>query len=128
MPEIDHLPTLVHYFLSHVRGQRADACLIFRHDGAVASLTWAELARDAMRMARALGSLGVQPGDRVALASPNRMEWIVADLAILALGAVNVPLHASLTGPQMQFQIVDSGSKAVIVAGDEQLEKLATAE
>lgn len=128
MPEIPHLPTLVHYFARHVREHAAEPCLIFRREGKVASFVWSELAQHAVRMADALESLGVKPGDRVALASPNRKEWIVADLAMLMLGAVNVPLHASLAGPQMQFQIVDSGATAVLLSGDEQAEKLASAE
>lgn len=127
MPEIPHLPTLVHYFARHVREHAAEPCLIFRRDGRIVSFTWSELAGRAMRMAKALESLGVTVGDRVAIASPNRWEWIVADLAVLSLGGVNVPLHASLTGPQMRFQIVDSGARAVLLAGDEQAEKLATA-
>lgn len=127
MPEIPHLPTLLHYFARHVREHAAEPCLFFRQNGKITSLTWEQLAKHALRMTVALESLGVKPGDRVTLASPNRHEWIIADLAILALGAVNVPLHASLTGQQMQFQIVDSGSKAVLLSGDDQAEKLAAA-
>jgi len=45
--------------------------------------------------------LGVEPGDRVALLSENRWEWAVADFAVLAMGAVDVPLYQTLTPEQM---------------------------
>ncbi len=58
------------------------------------------------------------------MVSPNRYEWIVCDLAIQLARAVHVPVHASLSGPQIAHQIVDSGAVAVILSGEEQAEKL----
>lgn len=128
MTDVLRRPTLVHHLAGHVRTQPDVPCVFFRRQGVIVSRTWSEFGRDVVRMATALVSLGAKAGDRVALASPNRYEWLVADMAILGLGAVNVPLHASLTGPQMRFQIVDSESTILIVSGDEQLDKLKTAE
>ena len=128
MIDVHRRPTLVHHLAGHVRAQPDVPCVFFRCQGVIVSRTWSEFGRDVMRMATALESLGAKVGDRIALASPNRYEWVVADLAILGLGAVNVPLHASLTGPQMRFQIVDSESAILIVSGDEQLDKLRAAE
>ena len=87
-------------------------------------LSWREVGHDVRRMAAALIGLGVQPGERVIMLSPNRYEWIVCDLAIQLARAVHVPVHASLSGPQIAHQIVDSGAVAVILSGEEQTEKL----
>ncbi len=57
--------------------------------------------------------------------SENRYEWIVADLAILLSGAIHVPVHASLTGPQIAYQIRDSGARVVLVSTPQQAAKLA---
>ncbi|MFM7845017.1 MAG: AMP-binding protein, partial [Planctomycetota bacterium] len=55
--------------------------------------TWSELAADVWSMTEWLASQSVQPGERVVHVAENRYEWILTDLALLALGAVHVPLH-----------------------------------
>lgn len=67
---------------------------------------------------------GIQRGDRVALVSENRWEWPVVDFAILAIGAVSVPLYQTLTPEQMGYILRDSGSKAFILSGKAQFKKL----
>ena len=67
---------------------------------------------------------GVQPGERVGLLSENRVEWLVADLAIMAAGAVNVPLHAPLTAAQIQYQLGDAGAAWLFVSTAAQLDKV----
>src|SRR5690349_18165105 len=68
-----------------------------KHKDQWVTLTYAELGRQVSRLARGLRSLGVQPGDRVALAADNRPEWVVADYAIMALGAISVPAYTTNT-------------------------------
>ncbi len=63
--------------------------------------TWRRLGERIESECRRLESLGVRPGDRVGTWSENRLEWIVADLAILGVGAVHVPFHASATAAQV---------------------------
>jgi long-chain acyl-CoA synthetase len=92
--------------------------------GSFRTLTWSELAGDVRRAALALRRIGVEPGDRVVLVSENRYEWIVVDLAVQMVRAVHVAVHAALSGPQIAYQILDSGAKVVVVAGPEQLTKL----
>ena len=74
-------------------------------------LTWNELAADVAAVAAALVRAGRQPGDRVAQVSENRYEWIIADLAIQMAGAIHVPIHAPLTGPQIAWQVRHSGAE-----------------
>jgi long-chain acyl-CoA synthetase len=70
---------------------------------------------------------GIQPGDRVALVSENRWEWPLVDFAVLAIGAVDVPLYQTLTPEQMGYILRDSGAKAIFVSGKQQYDKLAGA-
>jgi long-chain acyl-CoA synthetase len=68
-------------------------------------------------MALGLASLGVGKGDRVALLSENRPEWSMADLAILSLGAVNVPIYTTQAVAQVRYILEDSGARVMFVSG-----------
>ncbi|MBI5757847.1 MAG: long-chain fatty acid--CoA ligase [Planctomycetales bacterium] len=120
--------TVVEFLVRNVREQPDKPAIWFRRSGGIVERTWSEIGRDVVRAGQALASLGVTPGDRVAFISSNRYEWPICDLAILGIGAVHLPIHNTLTGPQMRFQIADSGARVVIVAGDEQAAKLAAAD
>jgi long-chain acyl-CoA synthetase len=88
-------------------------------------LRWQEVAALVCRAADSLARRGVVLGDRVALAAANSLEWIVADFAIQMLGAVVVPLHVSLTGQQLAWQLAHSGSRLLILQGQMLIDKLA---
>jgi long-chain acyl-CoA synthetase len=74
-----------------------------------------------------LRSWGIQRGDRVGIISENRWEWPVADFAVLAMGAVDVPLYQTSTAEQMGFILRDAGVRAVLVSNKLQYNKLVTA-
>jgi long-chain acyl-CoA synthetase len=78
-------------------------------------------------VAELLQSWGIQPGDRVALVAENRWEWPVVDFAVLAIGAVDVPLYQTLTPEQMGYILRDSGAKAIILSTKQQYAKLVAA-
>lgn len=99
--------------------------LRFKRFGRYSDLTWTEYRQRADRAAAGLIALGIQPGDRVAILSENRYEWLIADHAILSAGAINVPLHAPLAPKQVEYQIGHSGARGVIVSGLEQAAKIA---
>ena len=80
------------------------------------SISWAEAARRVASLATALKAQGIQPGDRVALVSENRPEWCIADLAIMAAGAVTVPTYITNTERDHIHILENSGAKAVIVS------------
>ncbi|HVC97416.1 MAG TPA: AMP-dependent synthetase/ligase [Pirellulales bacterium] len=121
----DACTTIVSLLASRVAADAKRPAISFRRDGAWQTRTWSELADDVRRTAAVLVGLGVTPGDRVAQVSPNRYEWIVADLAIQLARAVHVPVHATLAGPQIAYQIIDSGARIVLLAGADQVAKLA---
>jgi long-chain acyl-CoA synthetase len=82
---------------------------------------WFDRLRD---LALGLASLGVSRGDTVVIMSESRPEWLLADLAILSLGAVTVPVYSTLTGPQAAFIVRDAGARIAFVSTTEQLDKL----
>jgi len=94
-------------------------------DGSYRPRTWNTLAGEVRRLAAGLRRAGVQPGDRVVQVAENRPEWIVADLAVLAARAVHVPVHATLAGPQVAYQINHSGARLVLLSGRQQADALA---
>ncbi|GAB4324628.1 MAG: AMP-dependent synthetase/ligase [Promethearchaeota archaeon] len=88
------------------------------------SLTFDEVRELAKSVAAGLASLGVKKGDRVAIFSETRAEWIWSDLGCLWLGAVVVTIYPSLTAKQVHYILNDSGARAVFVDTRENLEKL----
>jgi long-chain acyl-CoA synthetase len=71
-----------------------------------------------------LGALGVRAGDRVAIVAESRPDWIVCDMAILAAGAVTVPIYPTLSAGQARYILQDSGARVAIVSTALQLAKL----
>jgi long-chain acyl-CoA synthetase len=95
-------------------------------DGAWKPITSAEMYALVRALADELAEYGVGKGDRVAILSENRWEWAVADFAVLALGAVDVPLYLTLTAEQAAYMLRDSGAKVVIASTHEQANKVAS--
>lgn len=116
--------TIVGLFLARVAADTARVALLVPRGAQCAASTWGQIADDVRRLAVVLVEQGVAPGDRVLHISPNRREWVVADLAIQLARGVHVPVHNVLSGPQMAYQLADCGAKLVIVAGAEQAAKL----
>ena len=92
--------------------------------GAWKPVTSDELYGRIRALAEVLEGWGVGRGDRVMLLSENRWEWVVTDFATLAIGAVDVPLYATLTPDQIGYMLRDSGAKVAVVSTKEQMEKL----
>lgn len=75
-------------------------------------------------LALGLKAVGVAPGDRVAILSSTRYEWTLADLAILSIGAVTVPIYPSSTPDQVAYILENSGATAVFLEDRSQLAKV----
>src|SRR5947207_3354951 len=83
-----------------------------------------EFAAKVGAIVNGLRSWGISPGDRVAILSENRHEWVVADFACMLIGAVVVPIYTTLTAEQTAYILRDSGSRAVVVSSEKHLEKV----
>ena len=98
--------------------------LRFPEHGLYHDISWDSYRRQADQSAAGLVDLGVQPGDRIAILSENRFEWLIADHAILSAGAADVPLHAPLAPAQVAFQVGHSESRGIIVSNQAQADKV----
>ncbi len=81
-------------------------------------LTYQALDEMCAKVAGGLQALGVRPGDRVSLYSPNRWEWVVAYHAALRAGAVVNPINVMLTAEEVAFVLNDCGAAAIFTSGD----------
>ncbi|MGO8718194.1 MAG: AMP-dependent synthetase/ligase [Acidobacteriaceae bacterium] len=88
-------------------------------------VTGRQLYQRVRAFAAALSGWGIAKGDRVALLAENRWEWAVTDFAVMAIGAVDVPLYPSLTAQQVARMLADSGARVVVVSTAQQYEKVA---
>ncbi len=83
--------------------------------GVVRDYRWGEVVDQARRMAAHLQSLGIGPGDRVAILSKNTVHWMLSDYAIFMAGAISVPLYPTLAPTTIGQILAHSGSKLVFV-------------
>ena len=88
------------------------------------SLTWAETGDHVTRLAAGLVALGIEPEQRVAIASGTRYEWIFADLAINAAAAATTTVYPTTAAEDVAYILADSGSRIVFAEDDEQIKKL----
>ncbi len=86
--------------------------------------TWADYWDAASIVGHALLSLGTQPGDRVAIHSENRREWLFCDIGITAVRAATVGLYPTNPAAEVLHVLADSGSRLIIVEDQEQLDKV----
>src|SRR5262245_20634766 len=117
--------TIVELLCRRIDESGPEQALTVKRDGAFRSQTWNDLAGEIASGVAALVHLGVQPGDRVVQVCENRREWIVADLAMQMAGAVHVPIHPTLAGPQIAWQIRHCTPKVVLLSGPVQAGKIA---
>jgi long-chain acyl-CoA synthetase len=98
------------------RGASAPQTVVMRRrlpEGSWADVTAATFRDEVSALARGLAAAGVQPGDRVALMSATRYEWTLIDYAILAAGAVTVPVYETSSAEQVQWILGNSAARAV---------------
>ena len=130
LPSAGAPPEVEARHVAHVLDERlaargAGVALRWKERGAWKEMPWGELRERVEALSSALVDLGVAEGDRVALLGPNRPEWTIADLAILRVRAVSVPIHATSSAEQVSFILRDSGARLVFAAAGEAAGKLA---
>jgi long-chain acyl-CoA synthetase len=86
-------------------------------------VTWAAYWENVLDVAHAFLALGVEPGDRIAIHSENRREWLYTDLAAIAVRAVTVGLYPTNPAPEVGYLLADSGAKILVAEDQEQVDK-----
>lgn len=92
---------------------------VTRRGDDVVDWTATQVVDQVRAVAKGLVASGVEPGERVALMSHTRLEWMVADLAIMSAGAVTVPVYETSSAEQLDWILEDSGAVVAIVESDE---------
>jgi long-chain acyl-CoA synthetase len=87
----------------------------YREDDHFVDVTAGELHDRVRQLAKGLIGCGVEAGDRVALMSHTRLEWLLVDYAILAVGGVTVPIYETSSAEQLQWILGDSEAVALVV-------------
>ena len=123
-PAADSKNTINQAFLDTVERRGDYPALKSKIDGTYQPTTYNQLADQVKNFALGLRELGLGFGDRVAMLAENSERWAVADLGILSLGAVNVPMFYTSTPAQVSYIVQDSGSKIICVSTKRQLEKV----
>ena len=86
--------------------------------------TYADIGERVNALASYFLKRGIQPGDRIAIYSGNRPEWVISDIASLSVGATNVTVYPTNSGPEAEYILTDSGSKICMCAGKFQVDNL----
>jgi long-chain acyl-CoA synthetase len=111
------LTTIPQLCLDAIRRYSKPDALNHKQEGQWLNISAEIFIRRVRHVALGLMELGIKAGDRVALLSENRPEWSITDLAILSIGAVNVPIYTTQAVEQVRFILEDSGARMLFVSG-----------
>lgn len=98
--------------------------LMYKAGGKFLGISYTDLRQRTELLANGFAALGMKKGDRAAIISENRPEWIMADQALALLGVVTVPIYPTMSTKQSEFILNDAGVRLVIVSNQFQLNKL----
>jgi len=119
--------TLIAVYEQVLRDHPKPDTLIYKREGAWRSISTKEMLERARNVAAGLHSLGLRKGERVAILSDSRLEWVLADQGCILLGAVTVPIYPTLTAPQVGYILNDCAAQAVFVSNEEKLQQVQSA-
>ena len=134
IPDFDSFPSIAHGFYAAVQSMPEKA--VYRQaqidpasDSPDTPRTWEsrtfrEVADRIKKIAHYLRSIGVNRGDKVAIVSSSRPEWMEADIAAHTLGAIVVSVYQSLPAEDIGYILFDSGSDVIFAENQEQVDKL----
>jgi len=100
-----------------------EVALAGKENGKWKTYSTKEVINLANELSAGLLANGIEPGDKVSIIANNRPEWVIADLAILQIGAINVPVYPTISDREYAFIFNDSEVKMVFVSDEELLEK-----
>src|SRR5256886_399824 len=115
--------TLARLFWDRVEGSAGRPAQSFKHGAEWKTITWREVGDLVRELALGLIALGRQEGDRGALLSTSRGEWVQADFAIFTAGCVTVPVYPTYPPDLIAYVVNDSEAKTLIVEDPAQLAK-----
>jgi long-chain acyl-CoA synthetase len=111
-------------FQNRVQEYGDKTLVLWKNKGNWEEISWNKLNEMVRDLGVFLINKGIQPGDKVCLFSPNRYEWWVADLAIISIGAVNVPIYATNSAEESRYIIENSDAKMCFVGTKDHMDKI----
>ena len=121
-------PRTINQVFAQAIGRRAaDVVMRFKKDRVWHDITGHQLDERVRNVALGLHSLGVRRGDRVAILAESCPEWCIADYAILACGAVTVPIYPTQALDQVAFILRNSGTRVLFVSSAKLLKRVQSA-
>ena len=112
----DEPGTLPEVFERIQRDHEKPDTLNYKRDGAWHSISTSEMLARIRHIALGLCSLGVRPGERVAILSESCPEWVLADGGCQFAGAIDVPIYPTLTPSQVRYIMQDCGARVIFVS------------
>ena len=125
--QLERFDNLVSLFLTRAAEKGDKPFLWAKREGSWRPISWKEAARQVAALAESLKRIGLQHGDRVALVSENRPEWLIADLGIMAAGCVTVPTYTTNTTRDHAHILGNSAARAVVVSNQKLAKNLVPA-
>ena len=120
----DRLLTIGAMFLDRVRRSGDKEAYRYPVGDRWESLTWAQTGERATRLAAGLVALGVEPQQRVGIASSTRYEWVLADLAIMCAGAATTTVYPTTMADDVGYILADSSCRVVFAEDASQVQKV----
>jgi long-chain acyl-CoA synthetase len=122
---VDNLtPSFAQLFLDRVAKSSSLEAYRFPKGDAWESVTWKQAGDRVNSLAAGLLALGVEPEQRVGIASSTRYEWILADLAVMCAGAATTTVYPSTNADDTAYILSDSECQVVFAEDDDQIAKL----
>ena len=115
----DNYNNIVSMFFEKSKEMKDKPYLWKKNNNIFESLTWEDVELSVKSVARSLIGLGILKGDRVVILSENRPEWQIADLAIMSIGAITVPVYTTSTTADYSHVINHSGARCMIISSHE---------
>jgi long-chain acyl-CoA synthetase len=118
------VPELFQFLTEEYTNRTKSFIMMHKVEGKYVGISYQHFKEETEDFAYGLVTLGVTESDRIAIISENRPEWVYSDMAILGLGAVDVPLYPSLTSDSIEYILNNSESRGIIVSNKFQLNKI----
>ena len=115
--------TLADIFFASV-ARDSERVIMFKRKGVWEHVSSRQYYGYVVSVAHALKQWGIQRGDRVAILSENRPEWMITDFACVCSGIIDVPIYTTLTADQTAYLLQNSGARVVFGSTLEQLRKV----
>ncbi|MCB0662792.1 MAG: AMP-binding protein, partial [Saprospiraceae bacterium] len=119
---------LFDYMYAQLENAPLDVSFAYKPNDTWVSFSTKDMIDKARALSKGLIALGIQPGDKIGLVTyKNRPEWVITDIAISQIGAINVPVYPTISSGEYEYIFNDAEVKAVFVGKDDLLSKVDTA-